>query len=491
MTPPQVSLEVVPEHPIRVLGLVRVSKAKGREDMVSPEVQRHAITDYARTRGYLVTGWLEGLDESGSRSKSAWWARLDQAVGMVEGGSVDAIVVWKFSRTARHRLKWAVALDKVESAGGRLESATEQVDTTTSTGKFTRGMLAELNAFEADRIGEVWKEVQANRVAKGFTHNGKARWGYVYDRDAKLHRPDPGSALILAEMYRRFTAGESYYRLVGDLNRRAIKTTAGGLWSDGTLRRALESGFGAGLVKYRGQLHPGAHEPVITEAEWQAYCDARTRRHRVAPRSQDSPYLLSGIVRCGCGSAMMGGTFGTGRIPKYRCERRRATAGAGCMAGYVSAATVHDRVRDWLILVAVDIESAAKAVELVDDLAAARRRDVDRLAREVARLEAAVVRVVRQEADDPYGEPALYAKARAEIQEQLASARTAAEDAAVQVRGLERGVAPVVRPLLDGWVTLQVPVRREMLRTLVERVEVWPATPDGTREVVVVPTWAS
>src|SRR6476660_7321680 len=150
-------LRPVPESPPRVLGLIRVSKE--RDGVVSPEVQRTAISDYSAARGYEITGWLEGLDESGSRARSAWWPRLDQAVAAVEAGEYDVIVVWKFSRTARHRLRWAVALDRVESAGGQLESATEQVDTTTSTGRFTRGMLAELNAFEAERIGEVWKEV--------------------------------------------------------------------------------------------------------------------------------------------------------------------------------------------------------------------------------------------------------------------------------------------------------------------------------------------
>lgn len=41
--------------------------------MVSPEVQRVAIEDYAASRGYVVAGWLEGLDQSGSRARSAWW----------------------------------------------------------------------------------------------------------------------------------------------------------------------------------------------------------------------------------------------------------------------------------------------------------------------------------------------------------------------------------------------------------------------------------
>jgi hypothetical protein len=89
----------------RALGLVRVSKE--RDGMISPEVQRVAISDYAAARGYEITGWLEGIDESGSRARSAWWPRLDQAVAAVEAGEYDVILVWKYSRVARHRLRWA------------------------------------------------------------------------------------------------------------------------------------------------------------------------------------------------------------------------------------------------------------------------------------------------------------------------------------------------------------------------------------------------
>ncbi len=140
-------LTAVPDSPRRVIGGIRVSKK--RDDMTSPDLQRAAIETYAATHGYLVVDWVEGVDDSGSQRSSSWWRKLDRAVDRVEAGEVDGIIVWKFSRTARHRLKWAVALDRIESAGGVLESATEQFDTTTSAGRFARGMIAEMNAFEA------------------------------------------------------------------------------------------------------------------------------------------------------------------------------------------------------------------------------------------------------------------------------------------------------------------------------------------------------
>lgn len=102
-------LAAVPDAPRRAIALIRVSKARGRDDLISPQLQRTAIADYASRSGIDVVEWVEALDESASRSRSPWWRRL-------------------------------------EVAGGTLESATEGLDTTTSTGRLARGMLAELTA---------------------------------------------------------------------------------------------------------------------------------------------------------------------------------------------------------------------------------------------------------------------------------------------------------------------------------------------------------
>ena len=130
-------LSVVPESPLRALGLIRVSKLGDRDedDLLSPDIQRVAIEDHCARRGHVITGWIEGIDESGSQRTSAWWAKLDQGVEMIERGDVDVLVVWKFSRVARLRLRWAIAVDRVETAGGGIESATEPLDVSTSSGR--------------------------------------------------------------------------------------------------------------------------------------------------------------------------------------------------------------------------------------------------------------------------------------------------------------------------------------------------------------------
>lgn len=129
--------------------------------MTSPALQRVACEDYCSRMGYHVIDIVEDIDLSGRLWKRR---KIEQVVQRIESGEVDVIVGWRWSRFSRNRKDWAIAVDRVEAAGGRLESATEPTDTTTSTGRLARGMLAELAAFESERIGDTWRETHARRV---------------------------------------------------------------------------------------------------------------------------------------------------------------------------------------------------------------------------------------------------------------------------------------------------------------------------------------
>lgn len=476
--------------------------------MVSPELQVTAITDYCASRGYQLADIVEGIDESGSQRRSSWWRKLDEAVAAVEGGSYDGIVVWKFSRTARHRLKWAVALDRVEVAGGILESATEQFDTSTSAGRFARGMVAEMNAFEAERIGEVWKEALDRRVRTGRPHSGRPRWGYVYDKAEKLHKPHPEQGPVLADLYRRYVAGESIYHLIKWLNSHGWRGNLGNPWSDNTLRKVLDSGFAAGYflaggdpkVGIKPTLHKGIHEPLISEDLWQAYLDARAARRKVPPRNEGSGYLLSGLVRCArCGSMMTaykedpsrrydnrrGKSYATkGMRLAWRC-RRCPELGRG-PSGYIAServeAVVLEHVRGMAAL--VDQDAAGKVV--VDARRTLLEVETDRLAREGAKLQEALIRLAVSNAENPLP-PAVYAQSKADLESRAADVAAALEATGSQARRATEEPAKKAAELRDVWDELPVPHRREILRGLIDCVLVRSSRTDPFLRVVEWP----
>jgi len=462
------NLHAVPTTPPRAVIYIRQSIA--REESVSSELQETACRDYARACGYEVVEVLEDLGISGRT-----WKRpgVLKTVGMIEDGTADVILLWKWSRISRSRKDWAVAVDKVESLGGRIESSTEQVDVTTATGRFARGMLAEMAAFESDRIGEVWKEVHASRLAEGRTPTGKPKFGYQWNAESKMHEPDPVAGPVLAEAYARYVAGESFHALVRWLNRAGVTTTAGGLWSDRSLRRVMDAGFAAGFIPWQGQLHPGAHDALVEPELWQAYSDAREERRAVPARVKRSRYVLSGLVRCAqCGGPMVANVRYGGRTSNYRCARAKAQGPSGCSAGYVGIEVVEERVLGWLRdLAAEDVDRArADAAGRV-----ARRVDRDaetrRAVRELARKDEAIVRLTRHLADEVIG-PAEYKAARAELEAEKRALADRVELLGREARAQVEDRPALARDLLSRWDELLVEARRELLGRLVERVVV-------------------
>jgi DNA invertase Pin-like site-specific DNA recombinase len=483
-------LAAVPDAPPRAIGLVRVSKEK--DEGVSPELQRTAISDHCARRGFTITRWIEGIDESGSRRRSPWWARLDQAVELVEAGDADVLVVWRFSRTARQRLRWAVAIDRVEVAGGAVESATEPLDTSTASGRLARGMLAEMAAYEAEVIGNTWREVHARRTSRGIPANGKPRFGYrVVDG---IHRPDPDTGPVLASLYRRYVAGESVYTLIEWLNREGHRTLPGysrrgpGPWTQTTLRRTLDTGFGAGYITVRGSRERGIHEPIIDLPTWEAYQAARASR-RTLRRTERSQYLLSGLMRCmhplpdgsPCNSPMGGGQYGSQRQPKFRClavaQQRRHTG------GYVTMQLAEREVFAWLQRAAADVDASGDDVRKRSPGRRRSARQAGVLAREIIELEKQLNNLTALLARGVVPEPA-YIASRDEIQEDIARLREQHAHAVLAVTAAE--TPTVAAALLDDWQAdaLTVAEKRAVLRRLIERVEVRPGRPRAELRIV-------
>lgn len=235
------------------------------------------------------------------------------------------MVVWRWSRVSRNRLDWAMAVERVESAGGTLESATEGFDVSTAVGRFARGMMAEFAAFESDRMGDVWREVRERRARLGLPVMGHEQFGYV--KTSRGYVPDPRTGKVLASMYRLFNDGGSLRSVTAWLNKRRIPTARQrGPWVWQVVGDILDRGFGAGYIIADGQHLPGAHQPVITEAEWQVYQARRATRtwNRVPP----DQFLLAGILWCECGTAM--GTVAArshsdNMAAKYCCHQHHGT----------------------------------------------------------------------------------------------------------------------------------------------------------------------
>lgn len=463
----------------KLRAVLYLRQSTAREESISMELQETAGRDYAKRQGYNVVAVEQDPGISGRT-----WDRpgVQRAMSMIETKQADVIVLWKWSRLSRARLDWAVAIDKVESAGGRIESATEPVDVDTSTGRLARGMLAEFAAFESERIGDTWKEAHRRRVAQGLTPTGTDHFGYDYD-SAEGYTPNPEEASVLQECYRLYLAGQSFRNIVKYLNTTGLqpKSRGGGSgrgWCATVVIRLMDSPFAAGYIRYRGENHPGRHEPLLTSEQWEAYTVRRAQRKGTRePANQEAIYR--GLLFCGtCGHRMHLHARVGGKL-NYSC------AGSGVYrlhrGGYVLEHLVTEEVLKWLrgVHEAVNRAAAEHPVEPV-----VRVSNEPALRRGLMKAQARLDRLTGQYVDEVIPKES-YERLRdkltaeiGELEQQLAEQR------------VEAALPPPlpIPALLEQWEIFTPVEKLEILGRLIDRIVVTGKRPRS--QVEIVPKWA-
>lgn len=109
-------------------GYVRVSKVAGRkgESYISPKVQRDKITGWAKLHELELGEVVVEEDVSGAKPVDE--RELGRLLRRVESGESAGIIAYKLSRFGRGALETLQAVERIKTAGGRLVTVEDGVD---------------------------------------------------------------------------------------------------------------------------------------------------------------------------------------------------------------------------------------------------------------------------------------------------------------------------------------------------------------------------
>jgi DNA invertase Pin-like site-specific DNA recombinase len=130
----------------------------------SPEMQLREISEYCQRRGWTVGGEYVDVGITGAKEKRP---ELDRMITDAHRRRFDAVVVWKFDRFARSVSHLLRALETFQSLGIEFVSLSEQMDTSTPTGKMVFTVLGAVAELERSLIAERVKAGLRNARAKG------------------------------------------------------------------------------------------------------------------------------------------------------------------------------------------------------------------------------------------------------------------------------------------------------------------------------------
>jgi DNA invertase Pin-like site-specific DNA recombinase len=316
------------QSPVTADGYVRVSRRAGREgeSFISPDVQRKKITEWGRLHGVEVVNWWEEIDQSGAKLARPMF---QEALARCERGETGGIIVARLDRFARSAVDALESIKRLNQAGARLVSVEDNFDGSTAMGRFAIGILTLIAELELERIKTGWATAVSEAVARGVHISPWTPTGYRRDSSRRL-LPEEPAASVVAEVFRRRAVGASYTDLARFLEAKGVSPPTGNPhWSTTGVAGLLQNPVYLGQARSGSITKEGAHEPLVSRAEWDA---AQTSRTVLQPRHTESvaaQALLGGLIRCaGCGHTLKISASpdrGDGRYPTYYCRGRYAS----------------------------------------------------------------------------------------------------------------------------------------------------------------------
>lgn len=178
---------------IRAAIYARVSTSNNGQD---PVMQTRELREYCERRGWQIVGEYVDLGISGAKEKRP---ELDRLMAEAHRRHFDAVVVWKFDRFARSVSHLLRALENFQALGVDFVSPSENIDTSTPTGRMIFTVLGAVAELERSLIAERVRAGLRNAKAKGKTL-GRPRVDIDLARIAGLRSQGRSWAAIAAEM---------------------------------------------------------------------------------------------------------------------------------------------------------------------------------------------------------------------------------------------------------------------------------------------------
>ena len=474
----------------------RVSSDRQDVDL-SVSAQLRALKEYAKANGYSVA--REYIDEA----ESGRVADRPQFREMIEEGGkpkapFDVILVWKFSRFTRKREHAVAFKSQLRRKGIRVVSITEQAEDN-ATGRLLEGIIESVDEYYSENLAQEVVRGMREAALRGFFLGSKAPFGYrkIKVSDGGKERPilevDPATAPVVEEIFEKSLRGSGLKELCKELNDRGV-TNRGKRWNKGGLHYVLRNEAYTGAAVW-GKASKGekAQDPVRVEGAWPAlvsrelFEDVQQAMSERAPKVQrparvGSPYLLSGLLRCGvCGRPYSAQGAKSGQFAYYICGTLFREGAGTCSARYLNAPKLETFVVEKIRERILNEETIVALVQLVAE-------EIDAMAGELSgRLEVveAELEDVRKRLEKLY-EAIETSELTLEVlsprimslrhrEEQLEAARDDAETRLEQRRVVLPDTEEIVEYVADFRNFLKdgtIPERKALIRNFVEGIEV-------------------
>lgn len=320
----------------------------------SLDTQLQAMREFCRKHGWTVAAELEEPGFTGTTGKRP---AFQQALDACFSGQAEILVTLNQNRFFRDAYEKLDLLRRFKEHGIAYASVDDNlivwdIDALTYEQWIALGLMTILDEAYSRELSRKTKRGKAARAKDGKSNASTTPYGYR--RAEGLDVPDPATSPAVLLAFETYIQGQHSDTDIADLLNREGHPASGraksGRWTREGVRYLLCNPFYAGWVRHGTDLHPGQHEPIITQELFDQVAALRSRRNagRGGPRRGDRVYLLQALGVCAhCGLPLVCETHtnkGKADLAQYRCNADRRGFACGSPRRYVAAHRIDPQV---------------------------------------------------------------------------------------------------------------------------------------------------
>lgn len=296
---------------------IRVSTQEQAQEGYSVGEQKERLIAYCKAQDWLIADIYVDGGYTGSNLNRPGIQKL-----MAETDKFDVVLVYKLDRLSRSQRDTLYLIEEIFLPNKvDFVSMQESFDTSSPFGKAMIGLLAVFAQLEREQIKERTKMGRIARAKAGLYHGGgKIPIGYDYSEGHLV--VNPYEAEQVKKIFEWYLEGASLKTITDRLQEAGYTNRYGSYSSWSSVRNILENETYLGRIHFGDVLVFDAHEPLVTEEQFNAVQKLRgKRREQYGTWAFQSKHLLTGMLYCGhCGGRYY--LRNSGKYFYYACYSR-------------------------------------------------------------------------------------------------------------------------------------------------------------------------